>query len=358
MLESHDTQLFRTAVSILTIPRDRFWLFKSGVLEILYKLIDSLEGLSDSDEESGDEKHLVNSVHSLTIQKDETSEQDSLNSEDDGLFFHLAFTPEEVTFMCSTSLIRKYLSKPLSLNKQAQLGATLIDEEFLVLQVLTDGTIIGKKILELTAPLSEQGIPIFFISNYFSDLVLIPAVHRTAAVEILEKSQYTDTSKLEQETFQLFRSSSVKPVLNTDVKILLTGARPGDSSLVLRQTVEALSKYNTEQSGTKHSFLAYFALTRTPTEDIGLLLPLADDEMAKVNYSRATILGSLQDFYFPLFINLKTLPLDLKGIVAGVASKLLKLGLDEMSYVSLGRSAVVLVPDNFQDTVQKMLDSM
>ncbi|KAH3667493.1 hypothetical protein OGAPHI_003142 [Ogataea philodendri] len=358
MASSHDIELFRTAVSILTIPRDQFWVFKSGILEILYKLVDKVEGHDESDSESEDEKQLVNSVHSLSIQRNKVGEQDSLDSQDDGLFFHLAFTPEEVTFMSSSALIRKYLAKPLALSKQLQMGATLLDEDFLVLQVLSDGSVIGKKILELTAPLSERKIPIFFISNYLSDIVLIPARHRDDAVDILENGVSSDTSSLEKETFNLFRSSSIKPVLNTAVKLLVTGARPGDLSVVLRRTAEALAKHCTEQTDSKGSFLPYFALTRTPTEDVGLLLPSSESELAKLNYPKAAILGSLQDFFFPLFINLKSLPLDLKGIVAGVASKLLKLGLDEMSYLSLGRSAVVLVPDNFQDTVQHMLEEV
>lgn len=66
-------------------------------------------------------------------------------------------------------------------------------------------------------------------------------------------------------------------------------------------------------------------------------------------------MGSLQDYYYPIFIDLKKLPLDLKGIVAGIASKLLTMNIDEMSYLSLGRSGVVLIPDLFKETVEEKL---
>lgn len=372
MINSTETQFFKSKISILTIPRENFWIFKSGILEIIYILIDSYEKRSNL-------RYSDNDISSIS--SDETSNKSSTDAsfnddlqdyheiKDDGLFFHLAFSVEEVTLMCSTHLINQYLSKAMKLDPKS----TLIDDEFFLIQVFSDGSNIGKKILELTQPLSLNNISLFFISNYFSDLVLVPIKDKAKTIEILEEyenekledskneiSEENSRSKscsneLEIKTFKLFRDNNIKPVLLDDAKLLLTGARAGDSAEVLKQTAESISRLNTDCIDSK-SFPKYFAITRTPTEEIALLLPYNNDELDRLNFSKKKIMGSLQDYYYPIYIDLKKLPIDLKGIVAGMASKLLRLHIDEMSYLSLGKSGIVLIPDMFKEQVEDKLE--
>lgn len=389
MIDSTETQLFKSKISILTIPRENFWIFKSGTLEILYRLVDAYENransqysdndvssISSTSDRSYDESYtsnsvknvyeqgyqLSNSAHMINEEESESLDNGDINSEieDDGLFFHLAFTREEVTIMCSTKLMKRYLSKAMKMDPES----TLISDEFFIMQVFSDGSNIGKKILELTQPLSLNNISLFFISNYFSDLVLVPIKDKVKALKILEETQNgldetranSYSNDLELKTFELFENNNIKPKLGTDIQLLLTGARSGDYAEVLKQTAESVSRLNTEnlKSGGK-SFPEYFAITRTPTEEIGLLLPYDNTELNKLNFSKNNIMGSLQDYYYPIFIDLKKLPLDLKGIVAGMASKLLRMDIDEMSYLSLGKSGVVLIPDMFRDRVEEKL---
>ncbi|GAV27146.1 hypothetical protein PMKS-000607 [Pichia membranifaciens] len=389
MIDSTDTQLFKSKISILTIPRENFWIFKSGTLEILYRLVDAYENransqysdndvssISSTSDRSYDESYtsnsvkniyeqgyqLSNSAHMINEEESESLESEDFNSEieDDGLFFHLAFTRDEVTIMCSTKLMKKYLNKAMKMDPES----TLISDEFFIMQVFSDGSNIGKKILELTQPLSLNNISLFFISNYFSDLVLVPIKDKAKALKILEETQNgldetranSYSNDLEVKTFELFENNNIKPKLGTDIQLLLTGARSGDYAEVLKQTAESISRLNTEnlKSGSK-SFPEYFAITRTPTEEIGLLLPYDNTELKKLKFSKNNIMGSLQDYYYPIFIDLKKLPLDLKGIVAGMASKLLRMDIDEMSYLSLGKSGVVLIPDMFRDRVEEKL---
>lgn len=389
MIDSTETQLFKSKISILTIPRENFWIFKSGTLEILYRLVDAYENransqysdndvssISSTSDRSYDESYtsnsvknvyeqgyqLSNSAHMINEEESESLDNGDINSEieDDGLFFHLAFTREEVTIMCSTKLMKRYLSKAMKMDPES----TLISDEFFIMQVFSDGSNIGKKILELTQPLSLNNISLFFISNYFSDLVLVPIKDKVKALKILEETQNgldetranSYSNDLELKTFELFENNNIKPKLGTDIQLLLTGARSGDYAEVLKQTAESVSRLNTEnlKSGGK-SFPEYFAITRTPTEEIGLLLPYDNTELNKLKFSKNNIMGSLQDYYYPIFIDLKKLPLDLKGIVAGMASKLLRMDIDEMSYLSLGKSGVVLIPDMFRDRVEEKL---
>jgi len=400
MLDINETQIYTTKVSILTIPRSQFWIFKGGILQLIYRLADhygrrfgdqggyfshsmdpSASSMSGSDNGNSDSEK---SEEDNSVRDGDTNGEYSgplqplgVDAEDDGLFFHLAFASDEVTLMCSSKLIKKYLGKTLSFCKSClpeEKRPTLLKEKFLILQVSSDGMNIGKKILELTEPLSLDGISLFFISNFFTDVVLFPAKDKQRVLAILHKmSEQKDDPDaeelhqkqerdLETKAFSLFESKHIKPELIKNTKLILTGARSGDSAGVLRHTAEALSRLDTDIDGLKDQekrksmqFPAHFAITRTTTGEISMMLPQSETELKKLNYDNSTIMGSLQDSYCPIIINLSGLPLDLKGIVAGVASRLLRLGINEMSYLSFGKSGMVLLPDNFQDTVEQFL---
>lgn len=346
--------MFTSKISILTIPRANFWIFKSGVLEMIYKLVDDYENRSNSRYSDND----ANSVNSAEEEGEEEDDDDDDEGEVGELFFHLAFTTDEVTLMSSSKMIRKYLHKAIALDKES----ILLTEEFFMIQVISDGLNIGKKILELTQPLSKNKISLFFISNYFSDLVLVPLKDKAKVEEVLERSgeeaveedEYDGDGDNDERGFGMFREKQIVPKLDTSVQLVLTGARSGDSAEILRQTAESLARLNTERfrRDAPAAFPQYFALTRIPTGETSLLLPHDTAEVAKLRFSRGKMMGSLQDAYHPLALDLSGLPLDLTGIVAGVARTLLQLGVHEMSYLSLGRSGFVLVPDTFCERVQ------
>lgn len=345
MLNFTETQLFKSKISILTIPRENFWIFKSGVLEIIYHIIDSYETRSKSTQSDND--NYSSSDNETDNDNGSKEEESGMEIEDDGLFFHLAFTREEVTIFCSSKLIKRHFSKAIELDKES----TVIGDEFFIIQVLNDGSNIGKKILELTQPLSLNNISLFFISNYFSDLVLVPIKDKTKALEILENPyEPSINEEAEIKTFELFKKNNIQPKIVLDSKLLLTGARSGDYVEVLKQTAEAISRLNVMKD-----FPRIFAITRTPTEEIGLLLPCEEKELNNLRYRKSTIMGSLQDYYYAIVVDLKMLPLDLKGVVSGIATKLLRLQVNEMSYLSLGKSGLVLVPDLFLDIVERGL---
>ncbi|GMM28449.1 hypothetical protein DAMA08_011650 [Martiniozyma asiatica (nom. inval.)] len=389
MLDTTETQAYSTPVSVLTIPRANFWIFKSGILSIIYKLIDAYEGhgsdcdsirsfTSDESNFNTSNMRTSNSLHDLreertgsgttdtaygdrkSFELEEEFEDLTLSNfeQDDGLFFHLAFNTEEVTLMCSSMLIQTYLTPALKIDSES----TLIPYDFFIIQVYSDGTNIGKKILELTKPLSMQGISLFFISNYWSDLVLVPLKDKTSVMKILSEelntqSTESSTNDIESKTFNLFKEMNIIPRLETKIKLVMTGARSGDNGQVLRQMAESLCRLNTEITF-GNSFPDYFALTRTPTAEIGILLPYFSTPGANIlRLSKTNIMGSLEDCYFPILIDLKSLPIDLKGIVAGVASRLQREEIDEMSYLSLGKSGVVLIPEEFEELAGTLLDA-
>lgn len=370
-----------------------------------------------------------------TQQQQQQSQSNDYEIEDDGYFFHLAFSPDEVTIMCSKEIMNQFLSNSIDASINLNLDVELLPESFLILQVVSDGESGGKRILELTEPLAKKDIPLFFISNHFSDIVLIPSNQKDKSIEILKNNNFvltkdnddlnfssynsknfhnfngftinnnnnshtipkdpiendnkdndddddnndiddlilTDSTienenekSLNKKTFQLFENSKIVPYLNTRIKLLLNGIKTNYSSKNLKLIAETLSKSivnSTAQTSSSSSsslsttglniFPQYFAITRTPTGEIGLLLP---QNYKCFNFNISSLSGSKNDFFNPLAIDLKKLPTNSKGIVAGVAIDLANDGVNEMNYLSFGKSGVVMIPGEYSNNVRESLN--
>lgn len=314
-----------------------------------------------------------------------SSSNASLVDEDDTYFFHIAFTPIECTVICSTSVMEKLFTKPLLVC--ADLNYTdvkLINQTFLTLQIDSDGSFNNNlRILELTKPLSENNISLFFLSSHFSDIVLIPYHLKKKVINILTKHnfQFSDISnsyivtnnvnnledddqippfdpsnnQVEINTFNLFKSSKIKPKIRKQVKLLLTGARSGETINTILKTAKIISS---------NSIPDYFAITRTSINEVSLILPKSSRKRESMGFTSNNIIGSDQDVIVPITIDLYKLPLDSKGIVAGLASKIIN-GIQkipelvgspfEMNYLSMARSAIVMIPRENLADVSKIL---
>lgn len=85
-------------------------------------------------------------------------------------FLNVSITPVEVSVICPRRLVEKYFD-PL-INQLAQIDASLrsrvdiSDNDYIAMQVLGQGLEAGKRVLELTSPLSMAGMcvsaPIFY----------------------------------------------------------------------------------------------------------------------------------------------------------------------------------------------------
>lgn len=236
--------LNRTPLSILSIPRNRAWLFAAPILALLSKqaalasinpsspYISELDDEDDSDSDdallqrqdsedpltssfmssgSGSGGHRKTSLARLSSQTDNSSkfspvyhsprgsvvdlslvrtrteEEDDIEQEAEESFFHIAYTPTECTVICATNDFEQLFRKPLSVClKLGYNDVVVIDNLFFSLQIDNEGQDNGsERILEFTRPLSELGISLFFLSSHYSDIVLIPQSFREQVVEIL-----------------------------------------------------------------------------------------------------------------------------------------------------------------------------
>lgn len=415
-----------TPLAILSFPRDKYWLFSSGVLELLHyesdRVLSGYGSHSEQDTESlnGEDEitsllanlslveNLDSSIHHHHHQPsstegddgttelktsviDNSSKQDDdanlykvaltdLDFYDENYFFHIAFTPIECTIICSAKLIDQLFTPALNICSQLNYeNINLLSSDFLIIQVDSDSTVDNStRILHLTKPLAENNIPLFFISTHFNDNVVIPFDLRDKVVDILSKNQFqfSDVSNsyisthetpntvgteeiisaeiLEKHTFDLFRQFEIIPNIDSNSKLLLTGARAGEIDSTIVKFGRILS--------CKHLIPKYLAITRTSINEVSLILPKSSKLRSKMGFNSKNIIGSTQDVIMPIAIDFSKLPLDSTGIVSGVASKLINglrhENLDcpfEINFLSMAQSGILMIPQEHGEIILRIL---
>lgn len=406
-----------TKLSILSISRDKYWIFASSILQLLHRearrtssgynteASEEESSESESEDEFNDLSKQITSDKSPPLTNKSRHSSSSLNlsneditdnsskpvdadtddefdeEDDENYFFHIAFTPQECTIICASKLMNLLFKQPLAICQELKyLDCKLINQVFLNIQVDSDGSFYNsERILELTKPLSENKIPLFFFLTHFNDIVLIPIELKDKVIDILSqhKFEFSDISNsyistgpnqeqldrdfedfdrsLEYSTFATFKKVGITPTINHRTKLLLTGARSGEINNTLLKTANLLSSFDLIPK--------YFAITRTSMNEISLILPKSSKARSGMGFTSKNIIGSTQDVIIPISIDFSKLPLDSTGIVSGVASKLLY-GLREsnietsfeMNYLSMAKSGIIMIPEENLKIIQKILE--
>lgn len=383
-------QFYSTALSIVSIPKSSYSGFFHGIVKLItYSWEDEYRKvLAGHDIDS---TLSANTAKRLSLRPssddnysspatDAFSENDHIDDKIAALqeFINVSFTPVECSVICPTELVDLLFAKPLSL-----LPSNVLHEKYLAIQVDGDGVDSGSRLLEITAPLSSAGIPIFFIPTYFSDYVLVPLRVQSTVCRALESrgfvfsntaNSYVNMSdppvspiidkppfdtdlghdtggnysaplspylqSLGETTFEQFSAKGVRPEIDATTKLLLTGARTQNKSTHLHaamylKIIEILITPPT-----------YFSLTIADGSEVSFII---NQDMARA-FPTELLLGSVTDFLIPISFDLSALPEDSTGIVAGVASKLMKtpkgsLTIMQMSYLSTAKSGVVMISE-------------
>lgn len=226
--------------------------------------------------------------------------------------------------------------------------------------------------------------PIFFITTYFSDYILVPAKSRCSVTEALQKrgfvfERYSDSfvttpthrrhsssvssaqgtvsptttttlTDLEIQTFETLRKQNVVPQVNRAAQLVVCAGRRssrkagGDDNGILKL---GLIRCLVSQP-------QFFSVTLTDTEPASLLLQ--KDLLAMFDTDPDILLGNKDDVLIPIVLDLRGLPVESTGIVCGVAGRLVGGTTDrcsgggggavEMSYLSTARAGTVMVAEN------------
>ncbi len=138
---------------------------------------------------TNDNKSHSNSNSTLHNFADDDSRSDDFTDIEED-FIHISITPLECSITLPTYLIPIVFPNDI-LNKIGKsIGVEIINDEFLSLQINGDGLDGGKRVLELTSPLSNEKISIFFITTYFCDYVLIPVKEKQKVIKALENQSF------------------------------------------------------------------------------------------------------------------------------------------------------------------------
>ena len=104
-------------------------------------------------------------------------------------FLNISITPVECSVVCHSSWARDVFEpaiKRLPGGHAAASRVTISTDAYLILSVISAGTDAGSRVMELTSPLAMSGVPIFFITTYYSDFILVPAKDRQIVVQALQ----------------------------------------------------------------------------------------------------------------------------------------------------------------------------
>ena len=101
-------------------------------------------------------------------------------------FLNISVTPIECSIVCHTSWAENVFQPALDrLPAAAAATVSVSPDSYTVFSVISGGMDAGSRVVDLTLPLALAAIPIFFITTYYCDFILVPARDRQSVVHAL-----------------------------------------------------------------------------------------------------------------------------------------------------------------------------
>ncbi|PWW78606.1 hypothetical protein C7212DRAFT_173000 [Tuber magnatum] len=365
---SASIQFLECRLSLIHIPLHLYPHFVQAILSLILPSISSSSGGKSAWDED-----LAPGHHSTRTP--------SLSSE---AFVNISVTPVECSVVCSTQQVENLFAPIIqTLSSSLREEVKISEDEFVAIQVDGEGLDAGQRVLDLTSPLALAGVPIFFLTTYFSDYILVPSGNRNNVTRALQRRGFvferhteafvtspshhrnssstpsfiiappsppptTTVGELQIKTFEKLRKQSVVPQVNKNTRLVLcAGRRSANKGRGIDDRGLYLGLVKCLISNPQ-----FLSVTLTDAEPASLLL---EKEMLPMFGSDDALLGSKEDVLIPILLDLRGLPVDSTGIVCGVAGKLVggatRGNLDrteaiEMSYLSTARAGTVIVAED------------
>ncbi|KAI0995693.1 hypothetical protein K3495_g12487 [Podosphaera aphanis] len=335
-------------------------------------------------------------------------------SDNEHNFLNISVTPTECSVICHSPWARDvFLPAITRLSQGRNCSAQISKEPYIVFNVSTVGTEAGQRVIDLTAPLALAGVPIFFITTYYSDFVIVPSKDRPAVVSTLlergfefsdcdsayaapayyESCQPSDRSDslpnqtpsnlrdLQNRTFSMLKERKVIPFIEPDLYLVHCSARERSprfcdnfSSIYNERSFSAETNNPTcvWLSRTHHTlYLALISVLSNRPRFLSLTLAFEDGPSLLIDKELTehfgdSITSNTDTILVPIFLNLKELPLESTGIICGVAGLLVQelCDLDEdggagmlsqLGYLSTAKAGAVILG---QESSSRALDSL
>ncbi|KAK4169051.1 hypothetical protein QBC43DRAFT_200688 [Cladorrhinum sp. PSN259] len=314
----------------------------------------------------------------------------------DNSFVNISVTPLECSVVCNSTWAKEVFEPairrlPQSLSK----SVTISKDAYAVLSFTSAGMDAGSRVADLTSPLALAKIPIFFITTYYADFILVPvnsistvvktlltkgfvfseddngsvfttasAAHHTRGLSSGMSSSSSTTagygggdppstpppstvSELQERTFATLKKRKVLPYIEPDLTLVQCSGR--EVSELVASNLQARRSYHHQRNGTSSSSSASYTPLWADTVDTRLYTALVAALVSQPRFLSLTLahgdppsmlmdrqllpifgdsvvgpggLGS--SGLVPIFLDLQDLPLEVTGIVSGVAGRLMR----------------------------------
>jgi cellobiose dehydrogenase (acceptor) len=323
-------------------------------------------------------------------------------------FVNVSVTPNECSVVCprekAETLFRPLLKQ---LSPELQQDITISEEDFSVITIGGEGLEAGQRVLDLTSPLALAGIPIFFITSYYFDFVLVPFSSRPKVIHALEDRGFvfeadsedgeaghmdhrqsplsharnasmssssdgfdfasstpppTTISDLQSRTFKILARNRIVPLVDRDVELVTcAGIKDFIPKLPVARFTEGKLQMGIAKCLTCSPAPKFFSITLTDNESTSLTLERRLLENFP-DHGEGLLLGIDGPGQIPITLDFKDLPQESTGIVCGVSSRLIegmkgRIGREffNTSYLSTSRAGHVIV---YEDELDDVMDAL
>ncbi|KAM0452214.1 hypothetical protein ACHAPV_008761 [Trichoderma viride] len=338
---------------------------------------------------------LLPQTQSLNFSRDSTEyELEGLTTDFQHAFLNISVTPIECSVVCHSSWAKNVFEPALNaLPKHISKNVSISEDTFMILAVTTAGLDPGGRVMELSSPLAFAGIPIFFITTYYSDFILVPTKEKLEVVLALDAkgfelsgdhhSTFVNSSysprksdgdlpqqppgtpppsnydELQARTFDLLLKNNVKPIVEVGLELVQCSGRetsPLMNAYTTRPSMSRKSSTDYRRSWITHVDTKLYTciVSALVSQPRFLSLTLAQDDPPSLLLDKAllpifddSLMGDIRGCLIPIFLDLRKLPAKSTGIVCGVAGRIAK-GADasessELSYLSTARAGTVIL---------------
>ena len=331
---------------------------------------------------------------------------EGLTSDGQHGFLNISVTPVECSIVCHSAWAKSVFEPAIArLPQDDSKTVSVSGDSYAVVSVISAGMDASSRVVDLTSPLALAGVPVFFITTYYSDFILVPTKDRHGVVKALiargfvfseDESAFRSAGPLsasaphsrqnsggssssrseppippstpppssirevQARAFQTLEKRSVVPYLEPDLRLIHCSGRERSSirgysdrpSFGRTQAGRAARKSWVDKVDSKLYTCIVSALVSQPRF---LSITLAQDDPPSLLLDRDllrvfgdSLVGPTEGDLVPILLNLDDLPFKATGIVSGVAGKLVQvMGMTEcaeLSYLSTARAGAVILP--------------
>jgi cellobiose dehydrogenase (acceptor) len=249
--------------------------------------------------------------------------------------------------------------------------ASISTEDYSAIHIGGEGLDAGQRVLDLTSPLALAGIPIFFITSYYCDYIIVPHSARARVIHALEEQGFVfeadpkdgeagqmtnpaspllhphhrhgsssssfdflprgvgtpppaNADELQAKTFKTLARNNITPDVDPTLRLITCAGMKDNASY------NSDAAFNTSETALRHGLV--LCLTSLPPPRF-LSITLNDNESTSLTLEKELLrffpdngedilLGNNGQEQIPITLDLKDLPLESTGIVCGVAGRL------------------------------------